>query len=359
MKPLASVVCLILCLKLCTNAIAQDAVPDEKRAVDEPMALKFYPLGELVNNDNTSPQSINEQMGQQGLGGGGGFFSIPATPLSHTNSTTQFGGGGGTGAWQQPQVLRPRGIRVYKSDDQHADLIQTLTDSIDSPSWEINGGNATISAVNGTLLIRQTESNHKLVSAFLKQLLDNTLGGQAVSMEIWWLPLNAEELRELSLTLATEKALTEVNNACESTGGFHATVRGRSRFTSNLNSIQKMPMIVGKVPVVGTGAVGEQLVINKVDVGILASVTPRMLETWQGEGVQIQMQTTLTTITDVSLKESSGSELDRFKLGLHTMECNTICQIDHPVVVGSLSAVGLFPQNDDQRRMTVVVLVKH
>lgn len=366
MKQFPLAFCLILFLQPGMNAVAQDVVSQDNKPAEEPMVLKFYPLGELVNNAPAASTSFNGQMnppangggGSYSGGGGGGFFSIPATPLSHAITTTQVLGGGGANSLQQPPEFQSHVISVYKSDDQHAALIDVLTENVDSASWEFNGGDATISAVNDTLLIRQTESNHKLVSVFLKQLLDTALGGQPVSLEIWWLPLNGEELRQLKTAIANDRDLAELNQACESTGGFHATARGRSRFTSNLNSVQKMPLIMGRIPIVGNGAMGEQLIVNQTEVGIAASLTPRILESWQGEGVQIQMQTTLTTVSDVSLKEASGSELDRYKLGMHTMECNTICPFDQPVIVGSLSAVGLFPEDENQRQMTVVVLVK-
>ncbi len=116
-----------------------------------------------------------------------------------------------------------------------------------------------------------------------------------------------------------------------------------------------MPLVTGRVPVVG-GDVGYQPIVTLVNVGIMAQVTPRLQQSWQGDGVTLSLQTAITTMKDYEPAHSSDDDVDRFQLGNQVLETNAVCAFDKPVVAGSLSAVGLFPNDDEEDRELVVVL---
>ena len=126
---------------------------------------------------------------------------------------------------------------------------------------------------------------------------------------------------------------------------------------SNLSSSHKVPVIVGRIPVVGTGAVGEHLVVNQLDLGISTQITPRILEDWQGEGVQLTLQTAITSVKDLKTAEDSGGIMDRFDLGNHTLDCNSICKFAEPMILGSMSAIGLRSGDLQDRELAVVVRI--
>ncbi|MEO2024280.1 MAG: hypothetical protein ABGZ23_00195 [Fuerstiella sp.] len=334
------------------------------------LPLKFYYLDELVTPiqqfpynaslPTSSAESASVRQppsvgggfdGQQGGGGfggggGGGQFSVP--------TTVQFGGGGGGFGGAVNSGVQQ--LHVHDSYEQHESLIELIINHVDFDSWEANGGKGTVSAVNNTLLIRQTDANHEAIRGFLKEFAANTLGGQPLSVELWWLPVNVAARRNLDKVFAGNHAVAELNELCESIGGYHGILKVRNRVTGNLCSGHRMPLVVGQIPVVGTNSVGLQLIMDQINIGINVEITPHLQQAWQGEGVRLAFRTALTTMKDHQPATEDGDKIDRFQLGNQILETNAVCTFDVPVVIGSLSAVGLFSEDDEDRELVVVVL---
>ena len=153
-------------------------------------------------------------------------------------------------------------------------------------------------------------------------------------------------------------AVSALNTLTDSVNGYHGQLKTRDRVTGNLSSGYQMPLVVGKISVVGTGAVGEQPIVSHVHIGIMAEVTPRVLATWEGEGAQLTMQTETTTMNNLIETTDAAADVDRFQLGRDSLESNVICSWNQPVVVGSLSTVGLSSdQAENNRELTLVVLI--
>jgi len=209
---------------------------------------------------------------------------------------------------------------------------------------------------DNTLLIRQTESNHEAIRGFLKELTAQTVGGQPLSVELWWLPLNEAARRDLDSVLDGNHALTELNGLCESIGGYHGTLKVRNRVTGNLCSGHRMPLVLGQIPVVAANSSGLQPIVTQINVGINVEITPHLQQNWQGDGVRLALRTAITTMKDHDPATEDGDKIDRFQLGSQILETNAVCAFDVPVVVGSLSAVGLFPGDDEERELVFVVL---
>lgn len=358
-----------------------------KPAKRDPLILKMYALGELAQPLRQFPfrpslPAATSAAGAQGfgsayggvsggLGGGGGIglggggmsgggqglFSMPVSP-QFGGAAGGFGagglGGGGFGGAVDFGVVNHT---VVDSTDHHTSLIELLVAEIDTDSWVENGGQASIRAVNNTLIIRQTATNHESITEFLKVFTEKTVGGQPVAVELWWLPVNAGARRNMQKALADKNAITALNELCESVGGYHGMIKGRNRVTSHVCSGHRMPLVTGRVPVVGTEEVGYQPVVTHVNVGLFAEVQPRLQDAWEGDGVQVTFRTAMTTLPEQENAEDTSGEIDRFQFGSQVLEGNVVCDAGQPVAVGSLSAVGLFPDDDEDRELVLIVNV--
>ena len=293
-----------------------------------------------------------------GMGGGGqGMFSVPVSP-QFGGAAGGFGGGGlGGGGFGGAVDFGVVNHTVVDSTDHHTSLIELLVAEIDPDSWEDNGGQATIRAVNNTLVVRQTEANHESITDFLKVFTEKTVGGQSVNVELWWLPVNAGARRNLEKALTEKDAIKALNELCESVGGYHGMIKGRNRVTSHVCSGHRMPLITGRVPLVGTEEVGYQPVVTHVNVGLFAEVQPRLQDAWEGDGIQLTIRTAMTTMPEQDTAEDTSGEIDRFQLGSQVLEGNVVCDAGQPVAVGSLSAVGLFPDDDEDRELVLIINV--
>jgi hypothetical protein len=253
-------------------------------------------------------------------------------------------------------------ITVDDTNDTHSTIIDLIVDNVDTDSWNQNGGKATITAVNDTLLIRQTDANHKKVGSFLKDLTESSVGGQPLTLDVWWIPANAGTKRNLAGTLAeqqnTSDAIKALNELSESVGGYHGSLQCRNRVTGNLVTGHRMPVVVGSVPVVGHNASEHQPIVETCNIGLSLEVTPRIQEQWNGSGIRMELRTELTTLAEPSKPARSAGEIDRYTIGSHALETNTLCQSGVPVVAGGLTAVGLFPGDEEDREMITVLLVQ-
>ena len=276
-------------------------------------------------------------------GGGGGFQSVPVAA-----TMSQFGDAAMHAGATSPQY----------SHDIHAALVELIIGNVDADSWEENGGSGTITAVNDTLLVRQNAKNQQKVAEFLKHLHQNTIGGQSLTIELWWLPLDDEGRRNLDKVLAGDNAVATLNELSEAVGGYHGQLKGRNRVMGNFSSGHRVPLIAGRIPVVGTGAIGVQPIVSQVHVGIMAQVMPRLQESWEGDGIQLSLQTEITDMRDLRNSENGDGDIDRYELGRHALAASVICRPATLTIAGSLSAIGLIPDaGQATQELTVVVQV--
>lgn len=349
------------------------------------LTLRFYPLAELAmaptgfhfstalnSNGTASPHGVAQNAagsgfaGQQGggLGGGAGtgFYSVPdETALTQLD---QLGGGPFTagddaaGGNDGTRSLLPEHKSLSFSDATHDTLIKLITENVDSDSWSLNGGRATIIAFNDMLLVKQTPDNQAAVAGFLKRMHQNTIGGQPLRIEVWWLPLNDSGRRNLAELLTKQDAVSALHELSDTVDGYHGQLAARNGISSHHSSGHRMPLVTGKVPVVGNGAIGHQPIINSVHIGIMAEFTPRLQASWEGDGVRLELQTAVTAMNETVNAEASGGDIDRFQLGRHGLESNIVCPLGKPIIAGSLSAVALAPDGDEEKsELTVVIQV--
>lgn len=339
-----------------------------KQVAADRMTLKLYPLGELavtpvscpyhdslptvnrsadstraghgVSGTVTTPQggfgggAGGGGFGGGGFGGGGGLFSVP--------SGGQFGGG--------PQFSN---VNVGR----HHEIVQAITTAVDPESWQMHGGSATISLVRDILVISQTSANHDQIGNLLKELTDHITGDSSMTLDIWWLPLDAKARQEVSGVLAGKDAVSGLNGLCESCHGHHGTLRTGNGVTANIVSGYRKPLLVGRVPVIGSGAAGDQPVISHVNIGIVAEATLNLPQNNDGsKNVRLNLRSMLTDLEHFEGTETTGGDIDRFHLGNHVLETVTVCPFDRPVIAGSLSATK--NSSEKQSDMETIVVVR-
>lgn len=315
---------------------------------EDELTVAFYPLGELAHppQKSRSPESnLDSAPAARPIQGGGGtgFFSIPVVaqmPIP-SEAADQF-----------------EATRLQYSNDVHGALVDLIIANVDADSWEENGGEGTITAVNDTLVVRQNAENHKATSEFLKNLHLNTIGGQELKIELWWLPLDDAGRQRLQQILEQDDAVAKLSELSESIGGYHGQLNTRNRVLGNLSSGHQTPLITGRIPVVGNGAIGIQPLVSQVHIGLTAQVHPRIQETWEGNGIQLSLQTDITEMTERTHCETTGGDIDRFQLGHSALSANILCRPSTLNIVGSLSAIGSVSEDSPKmKELTVVVRV--
>ena len=223
-------------------------------------------------------------------------------------------------------------------------------------SWQLNGGDATITAVNETLLIQQNKENHGKVSDFLKQLQQHSIGAQTLTIELWWLPLDLQQRQVLADQIKQAEVSTSLDELCNSVGGYHGQLKTRNRVTGTHSSGFNTPVIAGQMPVVGNGASGLQPIVVQLLIGLTAEVTPRIQLESEGQGVQLAVQTEKTALRNLETTESTGGNIDRYQLGRNRLSANCTCQFGIPTIIGSLSAVGLSEESGGHSTELVLVV---
>lgn len=379
-------VCLAVCCCVGTS-LAQDSTSQAgkptKPGKEPPLITRFYRLGELAEATASFPftgrlpASSGSKSGRfwpaaasGSQGGGGGMFSVGPAAIQQGGG---FGGGGmnfGVGSSTDYQ---------YADSDIVEQVIELVQEFVAPDSWKNNGGKAAIVPMNGSLLIRASEDNHKQVRAFLNGLTDSVAGGQPLTVDAWWLPLNPGERKRLSEILntnwddaaASKLALSDLSELTESSGGHHGAIKTRSGRTAHVTAGYRRPLIVSSVPNVGTSSSAYAPIVQSVNYGIVMEITPKLVSDWRILGTATAKPKSdriafdiRTSLTGVGAKdEAKGSvdpgEIDRYDMGAQVLEAAAVSTIDRPSVIGSLAAIGLPPiEGDDKNEIFVVVRVR-
>ena len=378
-------VCLAVCCCVGTS-LAQDSTPQPGKPTkpdkEPPLITRFYRLDELAGATASFPftgrlpasssnrSTLRPVAASGGMGGGGGMFNVGTVALPQ--------GGGLGGGGMSFGVGESTGYD-YADSDTVEQVIDLLQEFVAPDSWKNNGGKGVIVPMNGSLLIRASEDNHKQVRAFLNGLTDSVAGGQPLTVDAWWLPLNPGERKRLSEILsvnwsdaaASAQALSDLNELTESSGGHHGALKTRSGRTAHVTAGYRRPLVVGSVPNVGTGAIGHSPITQSVNYGIVMEIKPKLVSDWRvlgaatakpnGNHVAFDIRTSLTGVgaKDEARGSVAPGEVDRYDMGAQVLEAAAVSTIDKPTVVGSLAAIGLPPvEGDDKNEIFVVVRVR-
>lgn len=206
-------------------------------------------------------------MGGVGGGSGGGFFRVPDQAQVLMQGPAGGAGGAG-GAMNSPR----RGVTVGA-------LIDAITTSIDGDTWEETGGEGTIVALGGTLVITQKASTHKKVDELLKAIRSNSQNLRNVTVRATWLMLDARQLATLDGDSTNETPSldrpTLARMAAEAPG-YRGQITCFDGQTVYLVAGQARSKIIGAIPVVGGPGAGYQPITAVPQAGAVLQITPRL-----------------------------------------------------------------------------------
>jgi len=360
-----SLLIVIGAITLSTIASAQDdAVVAEVAA--PPLVTKFYDVTLLTTSrqqfpfdDLTAnrPGAIHQLMGgfgggQGGMGGGGqgggggGFFSLPLEPA-------QFGGGdngGGDNSGGAVQIQSVESPPMQLLEERGESISNLIVNYIDPQSWTNSGvGTGEIIELGNTLMIRQTESVHQQVAEFLKSLTSSAIGTGTYLVEAWWLPTTEPSTMQLknllSGNLDEAAVLEQLAALCQNEGGLHGQLLCRDRVTTHMASGRKVPVIIGSIPVVGTGSAGHSPTVQVLHLGLMlearvTSVPDYLISELDGkksEQAELNFRSQVTNPDAHVQDRSSIEKIDRYELGEHTAAGSCRILIGTPTLISSLT----------------------
>ena len=198
-----------------------------------------------------------------GGGGGGGFFSVPVDSLDATYRVTQFGASSATAE--------------NESSPTSMQLMELITEMVQPSSWSDSGaGQGSCGMVGMQLIVRQTESVHSELSAFLDQLKSRAnASGKSYLMEAWWIPADADLLEQVhELKSSGQLTATKLNQLAQEADGLHAALRCEERRLSHTTSGVRRNFVRSVAPVVGTDAVGYSSIVDTVNLGTVLEARP-------------------------------------------------------------------------------------
>ena len=291
--------------------------------------------------------------GGGGFGGsGGGFFQISdessAQGFSVPDGGTVLLGG----------VSGPRSLQ-YSTDN----LIAAIQATVEPASWQDMGGEGVITALGGLLLVKQTPDVHRQVDALLTAIREEGGAVQAVTLEAWWLLLDAAELDRLAPQAgdgdggAAVVDRQELKQLADSGSGYRGRITCFSDQTVHLVSGRRATAVVSGVPTIGQNAVGYHPVIIVPNIGVLLQVRPTVLP--DESAAVVSLETTVTSgaageqpialrTADSPGTPAAGAEhagvasilpLDRLNLDAHHLATTVRLAVGEPTLVGGLSLI--------------------
>lgn len=271
-------------------------------------------------------------LGGGGMGGGQGYFSIP----------TQFGsgGGGGGGGGFVATPAAPSSSDLRRSE-YYWQIAELITGHVEPLSWREQGGEAHYSAFGSSLVVTQTLANHKQIQTLLDAVRKLHPAGQAVRLQLWWLPVGAEDADHLSETLSQEDAVSRISQLCRDNEGYESILNIPLSGTGHVTTGQRVPIVTGQIPVVsGDGNAAYQPQVTQTNVGLLVEATPRSIRTSDGtQNLEVQLKAALTRLNEANAAaDHNYGAIDRFALEADTIETTSVCQPGKPAIVGRLNS---------------------
>ncbi len=384
----------------------------------ENYVLKTYEVGDLIINiqDHPYSESIGRaQPGGRGYGGGGwgggggGFFSMPdegkrvgnvggrpdtrrvvdaPKPEFETSEfqLVQYGGGVsgergmGGGGMGGEFAGGGEGIASPVASIGMGDILRVLTGTIDSDSWEVNGGEGQVEPLGTSLVIWQTPKVHDRIGGLLANLRAGSAERKTVTVDARWLMLDSDELD--SLLLPEQKGVPEVDRkrVAEFTRR-PSSIRGITNcYSSQLVYLVSGTMkntVGGYIPVVGSlespdagerlvsgrarpvirlvadtsgtresNRVGYQPITVNTNFGALLEIRPTLVPSQPEPTAVVDLKSTVTVPGDPQLDQGRNAGSNEIapavdRLAIETQEFATTLRmpLGKPVLVGGLTYV--------------------
>ena len=205
--------------------------------------------------------------GGGGFGGGGagglggfGFRSIPTFP-------TQPATGEPPDEVGQEQATSPR----FDLET----LIKVLTATVDPESWSSVGGAGTCEPLGGMLVIRQVAATHEKIADFLAQVRRSGGSLRLVTIEAYWLPLEAKELARAKAAAAGQQINKDTfENLAKEAKTLQGQVTCFDGQTVHIVSGRSHTVSDKANPVISAGVASYDLTLSHIHAGAMLQVTP-------------------------------------------------------------------------------------
>ncbi len=216
----------------------------------------------LKSTDETTTSGGGGGFGGGGAGGGGGFF--------------QIGGGGAPGSF---------GGMMTGGEQSHElslnGLIGVISTSIAPDTWQISGGEGTITALGTSLVVRQLPTIHEQIADLLAALREQSDFHKMVTAELFLVSLLPDdELSILKHDSAKVREDASLRKAIMDELRKRATYTGQLTCFSgqevHLASGYRKSVVTSAFPVVSAATVGYQPVISTLHIGTLVQMTPTL-----------------------------------------------------------------------------------
>ncbi|MEZ6122261.1 MAG: hypothetical protein R3C49_03670 [Planctomycetaceae bacterium] len=368
MQRLSSLIWTVVCVSMLFDG-------DVLWADGEGLVVRLYDVSSLVNSPSlielSQPMDSRSTSGNSGpcggsgtgsgvgygggFGGGGGLFSVPVSGGQFGGSVEAAPGTHSTGS-SVTDVLAEQGLS----------LTDLIVENVAPESWNTEADvQPAVTSLGQTLLVRQTPAVHQQIRDFLTLISEATAPSTVRHVEVWWLPLQQADrdqlTRLLSETPVPNDVAHQLNLLCDDTSGCHAKMLCRDRVVGSLFSGKRIPVVAGSVPVVGTGAIGDQPRMKTLQLGLSAHVriSPVASEPTSGEVFSLEYHIAATA-PDADLQPwAVDGKVDRYTLGTHTAVGRCRITVGTPVVISAATQVFQPPQKSSEPvpELTIVVRV--
>lgn len=261
-KTLPSFICVAAAIILSLDrARADESKPTHKA---EPTEIHIYNVNELIHEiPNYGGQTAAEQAASSG---------------TRRLSLTTAGLASGNICWPERATTKPS-----PPQERIDELVSLIEEMVAPESWHSAGGRqGAIKAINDSLVISQTEENHRAIQAILEGLRHDSGAGTMIQVDLQWLRLTPEQLvamealpagatldknapRPVSLdTLKDEDAVV-----CR------ARTLGFNGQTLTLKSGRIASVVKNVTPNIGTGVTPYDFQVDREQSGITLQITPR------------------------------------------------------------------------------------
>jgi hypothetical protein len=263
-KSIPSLLCVIAAVVLSIGRIlAEEPKPPVKVEATE---IRTYNISELIHEvRNYSALSVPELTPADGANAGG-----PGAAGGDPAESTPAG---------QKKVPAPK---PNTSVERTKELIKLIEDLVAPETWRDAGGQeGAIHAINDSLVIRQTEANHRAIKEILDNLRHESDVSSMIQVDLHWVRLTPEQLTLLEAPHGTgadpglPRAVSLESLKEEDSVVCRARTLGFNGPTLTLRSGRVASAVTSATPVVGAGVAMYDFQTERAQSGITLQVTPR------------------------------------------------------------------------------------
>jgi hypothetical protein len=357
----------------------------------------------LANSANRKDGQGSTGMGMGGMGGGmggfgggggmggGGMFGGGGEMMgegldAHVPPTVhgQVEGGGGMGGFAGGGMAggfpgAHPGSQLVNTRITLADLVDTITSTVEPSSWADVGGQATISSLKGLLIIQQTTEAHEMIAQLLTDLREAGAAPQSVKLQAYWVALDPGMPQAKPATTAfsadwlsqnSDKIVAQAEITCFDgqtvhiiSGDVRTEISSMIPVVGQLESIRVDSQIVGYPPhpnrsvtiprnvlaqVDGSSGggsilggrearVGYQPVTRAVNVGVMLQVTPLLVGDAQSAIVDVHNVVVAQATKSTPIEYQPGMKIDPLSCVTQQFQTTIRLPVNQLVPVGGMT----------------------